>query len=279
MITWLAALAGALLVAGPLVAVAGFRAMPPIRLPRPARLRLPAISRLQLVCALLAFAASWWLTGWPVTAVGAAVAVVTLPRMLAGRDVVRQVQRLEALEAWTRYLADVLGGSAGLEEALQSSAQDPPPPIATEVRALARRLAFRVPTEQALRAFADDLNDPIGDMIAAALILACRARGKGLREVLRDLARTVAKDIAARREIDAERATHRTTARWVVGALLGYSGFALFNQEYVAPFGSLSGQLVLAVVIMLYAGAFTWLHRLSCPPKRHRFLNAEAGTR
>ncbi|MET9241285.1 type II secretion system F family protein [Nonomuraea sp. NPDC003709] len=230
-----------------------------------------------LAYGLAAFCATWWLTGWPVAAAGAAAGAVALPRMLISRDTVRRIERLEALEAWIRHLADVLGGSAGIEEALRSSADHPPAPIATEVRALARRLTYRAPTEQALRAFADDLADPTGDMIAAALILACRARGQGLRDVLQRLARTVAKDVAARREINAERATHRVTARWVVGALLGYTTFALLNTTYVAPFGTIGGQLVLAIVIGLYAGAFVWLHRLARPPKGHRFLNAAGG--
>ncbi len=271
MTQWLAAIAGALLVAGPLLAVAGSRRTPE-RPPRPSR-RLPRIPPIPTISAVVAFTVTYWVTGWPVAAVGTAVGVVVLPRMLTNRETVRRIERVEALEAWTRHLADVLGGSAGIEEALQSSATNPPQPIATEVRTLARRLAYRTPTEQALRMFADELNDPTGDVIAAALILACRARGKGLREVLQGLARTVAKDVAARREIDAERATHRTTARWVIGALLGYTAFALLNQSYVAPFGTFSGQAVLAIVISLYAGAFVWLHRLAKPPKGHRFLN------
>ncbi|MEZ0076290.1 type II secretion system F family protein [Planotetraspora sp. GP83] len=270
---WLAALAGAALVAGPLLALAGSRRAP-VRLPRPSRRRIPRIPPIPALTATAAFVVTLWLTGWPVAAIGAAVGAVTLPRMLTTRNSTLRIERLEALEAWTRHLADVLGGSAGIEEALQSGADNPPPPIAAEVRALARRLAFRTPTEQALRAFADDLDDPTGDVIAAALILACRARGKGLREVLQGLARTVAKDVAARREIDAERATHRTTARWVVGALLGYTAFALLNRTYVAPFSTVGGQFVLAMVIALYAGAFAWLHRLARPPKGHRFLNA-----
>lgn len=268
---WLAALAGAALVAGPLLAIVGVRRAP-VRPPRPAR-RLPRIPAIPTTVAAGVLVLTWWLTGWPIAALGAAAGAVTLPRMLSARDSGRRIARLEALQTWTRHLADVLGGSAGIEEALQSSADNPPPAIAAEVRALARRLAYRTPTEQALRAFADDLNDPTGDVIAAALILACRARGKGLREVLQGLARTVAKDVAARREIDAERATHRTTARWVIGALLGYTAFALVNQAYVAPFGTVGGQLILGIVIALYAGAFMWLHRLTRAPKGHRFLN------
>ncbi|PZG45888.1 hypothetical protein C1I98_15155 [Spongiactinospora gelatinilytica] len=275
----LAALAGAALVAGPLLAITTLTRPSPLRPPRPRQRRLPPISARPVLYALAAGGVTWWATGWPVAAAGAAAGAVTLPSMLTNRATTRRIERLEALEAWTRHLADVLGGSAGLEEALRSSADNPPAPIAEQVRALARRLAYRTPTEQALRAFADDLDDPAGDMIAAALILACRARGKGLREVLQGLARTVAKDVAARRDIDAQRATHRTTARWVIGALLGYTAFALANRAYVAPFGTLGGQVVLAAVIGLYAGAFAWLHRLAQPPKAHRFLNPSSGER
>ncbi|GGP14136.1 type II secretion system F family protein [Nonomuraea glycinis] len=274
---WLAALSGAALIAGPLLTAAGSRQVP-VQPPRPPKRRIPRSAAMPVAYGLGAFCVMWWLTGWPVAAAGAAVGAVALPRMLTSRDTVQRIEQLEALEAWIRHLADVLGGSAGIEEALRSSADHPPAPIATEVRALARRLTYRTPTEQALRAFADDLADPTGDMIAGALILACRARGQGLREVLQRLARTVAKDVAARREINAERATHRVTARWVVGALLGYTAFALLNTTYVAPFGTIGGQLVLAIVIGLYAGAFAWLHRLARPPKGHRFLNT-AGER
>lgn len=276
MTQWLSALSGSLLVGGMLLIVTSFQRVPP-RPPRPRR-RLPSISPTPVVSAVVVFAGALWLTHWPVVALAAAVGVIVLPRMLTNREAVRRIERLEALESWTRHLADVLGGSAGIEEALRSSAANPPQPIAEEVRALGRRLAFRTPTEQALRAFADDLDDPIGDVIAAALILACRARGKGLREVLQGLARTVAKDVAARREIDAERATHRTTTRWVIVALLGYTGFGLINRSYVAPFGTLSGQIVLAIIVLLYAGAFVWLHRLTAPPKGHRFLNSSGST-
>lgn len=276
MTQWLAALAGGLITSGILLAVAGLRKVP-ARPPHPSGWRLPKVPAMRAMAAIAAAVAIYWLTSWPVAAIGAAVAAWVLPRMLSNREALQRINRLEALEAWTRHLADVLGGSAGIEEALQSSAKSPPPPIAVEVRALARRLAFRTPTEQALRAFADDLDDPTGDMIAAALILACRARGRGLREVLQGLARTVAKDVAARREIDAERATHRTTARWVIGALLAYTLFALLNRTYVEPFGTVAGQLVLAAVVLLYSGAFAWLYRLSTPPKGHRFLNSAGG--
>ncbi|WP_165963942.1 type II secretion system F family protein [Actinomadura sp. KC216] len=216
--------------------------------------------------------ATWAATGWPVAAIAVAAAVLALPRLLGGRVAQRRIARLEAMEAWTRQLADVLTTGTGIEDALLTTAADPPVPIAAEVMALRRRLEYRVSTEDALRAFADDLAHPVGDTIAATLIIASQVRGRGLHQVLTALAGTVAKDVAMQREIDAERATHRTTAIWVVVALAAFVGFAVLNRTYVAPFGTTTGQLMLVVVVALYAGTVLWLHRLASPTPGHRFL-------
>jgi tight adherence protein B len=61
------------------------------------------------------------------------------------------------------------------------------------------RLRARWSTEDALRAFADDLDDATGDVVAANLILGARRRGAGLASVLDALAESVAADVRARR--------------------------------------------------------------------------------
>jgi Flp pilus assembly protein TadB len=198
--------------------------------------------------------------------------MIALPRMLSGRAAKRRIAQLEAMEAWTRQLADTLTTGTGIEDALMATTDDPPGPIAAHITALRRRLEYRVNTEDALRALADELAHPVGDTIAATLILASRVRGRGLREVLTALADTVAKDVAMQREIDAERATHRTTAIWVVAALGLYTAFAVLNRSYVAPFGSVVGQVMLALVAALYTGTLWWLHRLASPARGYRFL-------
>ena len=83
------------------------------------------------------------------------------------------------------------------------------------------RLRARWATEDALRAFADDLDDATGDLIAANLILGARRRGAGLASVLDGLAESVAADVRARREIEADRAKPRATARWVTIITVG----------------------------------------------------------
>src|SRR5690242_8316254 len=59
--------------------------------------------------ALVAGLAAWLVTGWPVAAAITGVTVVGLPILLStGRDAARAINRIEAVEEWTRRLADVL---------------------------------------------------------------------------------------------------------------------------------------------------------------------------
>jgi Flp pilus assembly protein TadB len=217
-------------------------------------------------------------TGWPVAAVFALVAAAGLPRLLGGRrDAEARMARLQALADWTRRLGDVLGSGAGLEQALEASLATTPPPIAGEVARLVARLRARGPADQALRAFGDDLDDATGDLVVAALLLAADRRGRGLARLLGALAATVDAEVAMRRAVEADRATPRTTARWVVYITVAVVGaLVLLDRAYVAPFGTPTGQVVLAVIGGLFAGAFVWMHRLTTGAPGGRFLPAAA---
>ena len=140
---------------------------------------------------------------------------------------------------------------------------------------LVARLRARRPVEEALRAFGDDLADPTADLVVAALLLAATRRGRGLARLLTGLAATVEEEVAMRRAVEADRATPRTTARWVAGITVGVTAaLVLLDRAYVAPFATPAGQVALAVVAVLFAGAFGWMHRLSAPPAPARFLPA-----
>jgi hypothetical protein len=47
----------------------------------------------------------------------------------------------------------------------------------------------------------------------------------------------------------------------------------VLNRSYSAPFGTLAGELVLALVAGLYAVGLGWLHRLGAMPAPGRFLD------
>jgi Flp pilus assembly protein TadB len=246
--------------------------------PRRAESRLTRAGRRRAVLAVLAALLVYLLTGWPVGALAAAAAVIFLPK-LGGGGQRQRTEMLEGLEQWIRRLADMVTASRGLTDALGASARSAPAAVAGPVERLAGRLASGSGTEASLRAFAAEIDDPAGDRIAAALIIATGGRGGGARDVLVALAVLLARDVAARRETEAERAQHRTTVRWIGMFVAGFTVFSVLNRSYSAPFGTVAGQVVLALVALLYAAGLAWLHRLGHLPAAGRFLDDSASAR
>lgn len=274
-VTLLAGLAGGLVIAGlALLMLELLRRDPEPGLPprMATRIRLGRRSRNRLLIAACCGLAALVLTRWPVAGVAALLAVLFLPRMTSSRPARQRAAMLEGLEQWTRRLSDMLTASRGLEEALEASARQAPAAIRPAVSALSRRLAARTDPEAALRAFAADIADPAGDRIAAALIIATGHRGGAVRDVLNALAGMLARDVAMRREIEADRVQHRTTVKWLTVFLVGFTVFAAADRSYSAPFGTIPGQVVMALVVALYAGGLLWLHHLGSVQVPGRFL-------
>ncbi len=272
----LAVLAGALVAAGLVLLVRELPGREQAAGVPPRRLRLAAVSsrgRRRLLAALAVGVVVLAITRWPVGGIGAALAVLFLPRLNFVSGERQRTAVLEGLEQWIRRLADMLTASRGLEDALEVSAHSAPAAIRAPVTALVGRLRARTGTEAALRAFATDIDDPAGDRIAAALIIATGRRGGAAGDVLNALAVMLSRDVAARRDIEAERAQHRTTVKWITGFVVAFTVFAVLNRSYSAPFGTVTGQVVLALVLGLYAGGLAWLHRLGSIAAPGRFLD------
>jgi Flp pilus assembly protein TadB len=271
--TVLAGLAGGLAVAGlALLLLELTRPAPPVGTPPPRRLSISKKARKRMLMAFASGVITLAVTRWPVAMIAAVLAVLYLPRLMSARVAQRREAVLEGLEQWTRRLSDMLTASRGIEDALEASARQAPAAIAPAVAALGRRLAARTGTEAALREFAADVADPASDRIAAALIIATGQRGGAVHDVLSSLAAMLARDVAARREIEADRAQHRTTVKWLTLFVLAFTVFAVVNKTYSAPFGTVPGQVVMAVVVALYAGGLGWLHHLGSVPTPGRFL-------
>lgn len=223
-----------------------------------------------LVTGLVGFA----LTGWPLLLVIAPAAVLGLPGLLAphGRA---SVERLDAMAEWTRSLAGVLTVGVGLEQALIATSRSTPEAIRPQVEHLVARLRARWPTEDALRAFADELDDSTGDLIAGALILGARRRGAGLSAVLTGLAESVGDEVRVRRQIETERDKPRTTARWVTVISAGVLVLLLVNGSYLAPYSTPLGQLLLGTLLAGYAGALIWMRTVVTGKPAPRYLGSD----
>jgi Flp pilus assembly protein TadB len=280
----LAAVAGAILVAGVLLVVAGlFPALAPA--PAPHRTAtthprsLPAGSTTRIVVAVAGAGVAWLVTGWPVAALIVAATVWGLPILLGTSTVAAAgIDRIEALEEWTRRLSDVLVVGVGLEQGIAATVRTCPQRLHGEVSALAARLDARWPTEAALRAFADDLDDATGDLVVATLILGARRRGPGLARVLAAVADSVAEEVAMRRRVEAERAKPRTTARAVTLITLGVVAVGALNGTYLAPYGTLLGQLVLAVIACGFIASLAWMRALTLTRPQPRLFQPTGAT-
>lgn len=217
-------------------------------------------------------------TGWPVAAVAAAGLVLGWSSLFGGARAERQsTERIEALAGWTESLRDTIAGAVGLEQAIPATLHAAAPAIRPQLRILVDRLRVRVPLATALQRFADDLDDPAADLTVAALILNARLRGPGLRQVLTALSDAARADLDMRQRVSAGRASTRRSAQIVmVFSLVIVAGLTAINPDYVQPYGTLTGQVVLAVVAGCFGGGFVWMRRLSGIDVPARFLVATA---
>lgn len=218
------------------------------------------------------------LTRWLAVAAGAALLVARWPALFGGgRDEARAVARIEALAAWTESLRDMVATGIALPDALPASTGSASPLIRPELLSLADRVRDKEPLDAALLRLADALDDPTADHIIAALVLNTRAQGRQLKAVLTALSRSARAELAVRRQVEAERRAGRTSVRIMMAATVVMTlGLYLFNRDYVQPYGSPTGQVVLGVVVALYGAAFAWMRRLAAFTKADRFLRPPA---
>ena len=271
-------IAGGLIAIGILGVIVGLRptAMPERQKSRSGHVALTSRTRMLLLAGIGLGLLGWVLTGWVLAVVIAPVAVIGFPILLSAPPAAAQISRLEAMEEWTRSLSGVLTVGIGLEQALVATLRSTPAPINAEVSRLVARLRARWDTETALRAFADELDDATGDLIAANLILGARRRGAGLASVLEGLAESVAADVRARRQVEADRAKPRATARWVTLISASVLVVLALSGKYVEPYSGPIGQVLLVVLLSAYVGTLIWMRRMATGKPLPRFLDTRS---
>lgn len=167
-----------------LVAAAGARRPGPRPDPRPG-LRIPA-------AVLLALAALWLATPWPLAA---AVAVLALPMLLARQASARRRRLLaEQLDGTITALAGSLGATPNFGDALASIVDFQPSPMQEELRRVLAEVRLGRTLDEALLELASRTALPGLDAMVAAAITG-RRTGGDLPEILRRTA-------ASLREID-----------------------------------------------------------------------------
>jgi Flp pilus assembly protein TadB len=263
----LAAVIGALIGCGVFLLVAALRGLPP----RPPGSRSHSLERhfrelistrgaVALIAGILALMA----TRWVVAGIGVALLVLGWRSLGGAASERKAMAKLEGLATWTESLRDTIAGAVGLEQAIPASLRVAAPSLLVPLERLVGRLHTRVPMPDALRMFADELDDPGADLIIAALIINSRLRGPGLRDLLGALSASVREELDMRRKVNAERRSTRRSAQIVVGVSVGLALLlGVFNHGYVQVYDSVAGQVVLIVIVALYAAGFIWIRRLA----------------
>lgn len=218
-------------------------------------------------------------TRWVVAGIGVGLLAYNW-RSLSGATSERlAIARLEGLATWTESLRDTIAGAVGLEQAIPSSTRIATPAIREPLLKLVDRLHTRMPMPDALRLFATDLDDSSADLIIAALIINSRLRGPGLRDLLGALSGSVREELDMRRKVSAERRSTRRSVQIVIGVSVGMAVIlALVDRSFLAPYSSPFGQLVLALIAVLYGLGIGWLRRLARFESPQRLLGDGAAS-
>jgi len=226
--------------------------------------------------ALLIIASS----GWALPALVVAAGVFVGVRMWQRRDrSTNDVEQTDALASWIESLRDVLIAGDQPIGAIAATVSTSPTLIRPHVRRLSAGLGRQEP-EVVFRRFADDIDDPLGDLVAAGLLIAVQ-RGARTVAVLTSLAEQARHQADRRRIVDAERAPMQREVgllTLIMGSLI--VGLLVFGRaEYLQPYETSGGQIFLTVVIAIYAVLLLRVQRLARYPKPSRFLTTVVAER
>jgi tight adherence protein B len=280
--TMAAGLLGAIFAVGLITFAVAMRPVDPADIP-PSKSRHNPLDSLQLDQLTIRFAlgaslaiVTGVITRWPVAALLLGVGGFMAPSLLSGGAARKaRLDRMEAIASWAEMLRDTMAGAGGLEQSIIATAPIAPVAIRPQVVRLAASLE-RQQLTPSLKLFAEDLDDPAGDLVVAALLLAADKSPKRLGELLGRLADSARAEVSMRLRVEASRSRTRTSVKVIILFTVGFALFlTLFNREYLDPYDTMLGQLVIAVIGALFGAAFYWLSRASQFDEDERFLRTE----
>ncbi|MGH7611079.1 MAG: type II secretion system F family protein [Candidatus Dormibacteria bacterium] len=172
-----------------------------------------------------------------------------------------EAQLRAALLSAVDLLAQLLPAGQGTRQALAVLASGGPLVLRPELARILARLD-RVPLETALAEAQGRIHQPLFDLIAATLTVGSRSGGR-LVPLLAELSRASHQIDAAQSQLRAEQAQGR------MGALvIGLMPIALLlvlravNPQYLAPYASSRGELVLGAALGLIVLGYLWMLRI-----------------
>lgn len=213
-------------------------------------------------------------TAWPLPSIvlGVGIRVVLMSSERSARRIGQDLKRLEALSSWVENLRDVLIAGEQPLGAILATSRRVDPDLAPAVR----RLSFGLQhgdAGRALRRFADDLDDPVADLVVTGL-LAAFERGGRSAEMLTRVAEQTRQSIERRRIVEAERAPLVREVQIVTAimALLMVGIILTARTGYLPVYSTSVGQAVLAGALILFGTLAARTRRLAAFPRPARYL-------
>ncbi len=215
---------------------------------------------------------------WMVLAIVAGVLGFWAPSWYRNRgSFERELALVEAIATWTEQVRDTLAAANGLEHALGATAPLAPAPIAAAVGRLAARFDYeRLP--DALRRFADEVDHPMADFVVAALVIAAEKEARDLGALLGQLAEAARDEARMRTRVWVGRARSRSAVRIIVGVVaVMVVGLLVFNRQYLQPYDSAAGQVVLGMILAMFVASFVAMDRMGRIAMPQRFVARRPG--
>jgi hypothetical protein len=269
-------MAGSATAAGLMLIILGFRGTEPPTDALETREPTDAQLKLRLILAATAGVVMWWVSHWPVAILLAMAGGMMAPNVLGARRRRQEsITRIEAIATWCEQLRDTISSAAGLQEAIVVTSRVAPGPIRTAVQDLAAGLRHNNLSDE-LRRFATTIDDPAADQVAVALILASERRSNNLTDLLADVAAAARSDAEMRIRTETAREQNYNEARVVTTVVVVlFAMLLLFSRDYLTPFDSFSGQVVLTVIGSMWIFAFSAMAKLSEIRRLPRLLTVE----
>jgi len=179
---------------------------------------------------------------------------------------------VEALAVWTEQLRDTIAGASGIEQAITVTSRTAPPLLRPAVERMAARIGF-APLQHAVREFASEVDHPLADFVAAALITAAENQVREMGALLGHLAQCCRDDVSMQTRVWVARARTRSAVRIIAVVVVVFVlGLILLDPNYLEPYGTPTGTFVALLVVLMFAGSFATMKRLGRIENPVRFI-------
>jgi len=223
--------------------------------------------------AVVAGVAFWIITDWLMPSLVVAAAVYLVVNTINHRHEQRGHEEIsEAIALWTEQLRDTLAAAHGLQQTLVATAPHAPDRIRQAVQRLAAKLPY-APAGTSLREFASEVDHSSADFVVAALISATEHEARDVGSLLGHLAKCSRDEARMHQRIWVGRARTRTAVRIIFGTVIVFvSVLVLLNRDYLTPYGTASGQVILSAIVATFATALFLLQKGSDVQVPERFI-------